>query len=115
MNGWDTDSETDARVKAGSAKGKYRQCSIGWHGECSDPNGESCTCLCHRPDAIELPTPAGSVVAWGSPEDMYIAFKYPDGVWWTNERISRELTDTELRAQISKSDTGWWTELVPKV
>lgn len=27
--------------------GSNRQCSIGWHGECSDPRGESCMCLCH--------------------------------------------------------------------
>lgn len=27
--------------------GTNRQCSIGWHEECSDPYGESCMCLCH--------------------------------------------------------------------
>lgn len=27
--------------------GTNRQCSIGWHDECSDPIGESCQCLCH--------------------------------------------------------------------
>ena len=26
---------------------RNRQCSIGWHGECSDPKGESCGCPCH--------------------------------------------------------------------
>lgn len=26
---------------------RRRQCSIGWHGECSDPNGYSCECPCH--------------------------------------------------------------------
>lgn len=30
-----------------------RQCSIGWHEECSDPQGESCMCLCHDPEARE--------------------------------------------------------------
>lgn len=27
---------------------RNRQCSIGWHEECSDPSGESCECPCHR-------------------------------------------------------------------
>lgn len=26
---------------------RNRQCSIGWHGECSDPAGEECGCPCH--------------------------------------------------------------------
>ncbi|UOK18403.1 hypothetical protein SEA_BRUHMOMENT_87 [Arthrobacter phage BruhMoment] len=31
--------------------GTNRQCSIGWHGECSDRSGETCRCLCHD-DAV---------------------------------------------------------------
>jgi hypothetical protein len=27
---------------------RNRQCSIGWHEECSDPSGETCECPCHR-------------------------------------------------------------------
>lgn len=27
--------------------GTNRQCSIGYHDECSDPYGESCMCSCH--------------------------------------------------------------------
>jgi len=26
---------------------RRRQCSIGWHAECSDPAGVSCECPCH--------------------------------------------------------------------
>lgn len=26
---------------------RFRQCSIGWHFECTDPNGEECECPCH--------------------------------------------------------------------
>lgn len=26
---------------------RNRQCSIGYHGECSDPKGENCGCPCH--------------------------------------------------------------------
>jgi len=28
---------------------RFRQCSIGWHDECSDPAGEECQCPCHTP------------------------------------------------------------------
>jgi hypothetical protein len=31
--------------------GVNRQCSIGWHEECSDPHGDSCRCPCHHPKA----------------------------------------------------------------
>lgn len=27
---------------------RNRQCSIGWHNQCSDPNGYDCECPCHR-------------------------------------------------------------------
>lgn len=27
---------------------RFRQCSIGWHLECSDPRGEECECPCHE-------------------------------------------------------------------
>lgn len=37
-----------------------RQCSIGWHEECSDPRGESCRCLCHD-KGVELWTVEGHV------------------------------------------------------
>jgi hypothetical protein len=30
---------------------RNRQCSIGWHEECSDPAGEWCKCPCHSRDA----------------------------------------------------------------
>lgn len=29
--------------------GIFRQCSIGWHEECSDAYGEECKCSCHAP------------------------------------------------------------------
>lgn len=28
--------------------GRNRQCSIGWHEECSDPEGRECGCVCHQ-------------------------------------------------------------------
>lgn len=27
---------------------RNRQCSIGYHDECTDPNGQRCKCPCHR-------------------------------------------------------------------
>lgn len=27
---------------------RYRQCSLGWHRECSDSKGRVCECPCHR-------------------------------------------------------------------
>lgn len=27
---------------------RNRQCSLGWHDECSDPYGEACECPCHK-------------------------------------------------------------------
>ena len=39
---------TDYLVKVGRKAGKYRQCSIGWHEECSDPYGQDCQCHCHK-------------------------------------------------------------------
>lgn len=38
---------TDAMAREGANTGVNRQCSIGWHGECSDPDGERCRCACH--------------------------------------------------------------------
>jgi hypothetical protein len=36
------------RVLSHSAEHQVnRQCSIGYHGECSDRSGEQCRCLCH--------------------------------------------------------------------
>ena len=51
-DGW-TDEETEARVAAGRAMGMFRQCSIGYHEECSDPDGDECTCTCHTNGGAE--------------------------------------------------------------
>lgn len=32
---------------------RNRQCSIGYHGECTDPSGERCKCPCHRAGMLE--------------------------------------------------------------
>jgi hypothetical protein len=38
---------TDAMANEGRRIGVRRQCSIGWHDECTDPDGDECRCACH--------------------------------------------------------------------
>jgi len=45
---------TDRLVAEGAARGVNRQCSIGWHQECSDPHGDECGCACHTDGAVAL-------------------------------------------------------------
>lgn len=48
----ESDGEWTHRInREGSSKGKFRQCSIGYHDECSDPDGEECKCGCHSDSA----------------------------------------------------------------
>lgn len=48
---------TIAREQAGT----NRQCSIGWHLECSDPKGEKCRCTCHPwPESVQ-----SAPIEWG--------------------------------------------------
>lgn len=46
------DVNTDEQVAAGAARNRNRQCSIGWHEECSDRSGINwngdCNCPCHQ-------------------------------------------------------------------
>jgi hypothetical protein len=44
---------------------RNRQCSIGWHSECSDPDGESCECPHHRDQRVAagLPHVIGTIKA----------------------------------------------------
>lgn len=43
------DETTNNLVRAGAERGIFRQCSIGWHMECSDWSGQNgCECRCHE-------------------------------------------------------------------
>ncbi|QED11784.1 hypothetical protein SEA_BOSSLADY_46 [Arthrobacter phage BossLady] len=44
----DVANQTDCMVRIGSQHGVYRQCSIGWHLECSaaEQRGDDCPCMC---------------------------------------------------------------------
>ena len=47
----DGEDATDRHAAEGAEKGRNRQCSIGWHEECSDRSGINhtgeCACPCH--------------------------------------------------------------------
>lgn len=55
---------------------RNRQCSIGYHNECSDPRGESCECPCHRQPpvgtVIEIDGAPMVVMPPGEPTDALI-------------------------------------------
>lgn len=44
----DNDARTDARWREGSRHDVFRQCSIGWHLECSAWGSGDCKCPCHE-------------------------------------------------------------------
>ena len=42
------DDWTQSHATEGRDRGINRQCSIGYHEECSDPRGDECRCQCHK-------------------------------------------------------------------
>lgn len=60
---WQDESDgdwTDRLLKMAGVHGTYRQCSIGWHGQCSqrDLGAEAdCNCICHDPEDVRSPKP----------------------------------------------------------
>jgi hypothetical protein len=72
---------------------RNRQCSIGYHDECSDPNGISCECPCHKwrvnaeyhVDQWNEKVPVGTVVSFvkGSvePPVATTSAAWVDGEW----------------------------------
>lgn len=47
-----SNEETDLLIRLGQDQGKLRQCSIGFHDECSSPEGDRCACFCHQPRIV---------------------------------------------------------------
>lgn len=72
-------AQTDAMIRAGAAAGKNRQCAIGWHAECSDPNGYTCQCPCHDIVGMaqhatgNMNCPATSVIVVGTDGEPHVA------------------------------------------
>ena len=58
LKGESNDAYTDRLTGADQKKNRpynhrrNRQCSIGYHDECTDPAGETCECPCHEPKEI---------------------------------------------------------------
>lgn len=54
LDGETPEAWTDRLLAIAREVGTKRQCSIGWHLECSDPKGEECRCVCHPwPQSVE--------------------------------------------------------------
>jgi hypothetical protein len=77
---------TDRLLTLARQHGTFRQCSIGYHEECSDQFGESCNCSCH---ALGIELTRDQLEAWAG----------------------RELTDEEVEAL----DIALPTSTVPAV
>jgi hypothetical protein len=56
---------TDRLLKEARKHSIFRQCSIGWHGECSDQYGESCMCSCH---AVTIEITRDQLESWAGRE-----------------------------------------------
>lgn len=109
---------TDHLTKLGSQLGVNRQCSIGYHGECSDPLGEQCRCACHPSRvarrALPLPTDPGLYVdANGDPWTLH-----DNGVWISGEEDDPRdysplipliaVTDEQLALHLDALNTAAW-------
>ena len=57
----DAGAYTDRLLTEARKAGTFRQCSIGYHEECSDPYGESCMCSCH---ALGITLTRDQLEAW---------------------------------------------------
>ena len=56
---------TDRLMKLAREHGTFRQCSIGWHGECSDQYGDECNCSCH---AVTIEITRDQLESWAGRE-----------------------------------------------
>lgn len=56
---------TDRLLTLAREHGTFRQCSIGYHDECSDQYGESCRCTCH---ALGITLTRDQLEAWAGRE-----------------------------------------------
>ena len=59
---------------------RNRQCSIGWHRECTDPDGLTCQCPCHK-DQHEATRPLAPVLA-AAGFRLAELYDLPDATGW---------------------------------
>lgn len=91
--------QTDAMIHAGHAAGKNRQCSIGWHSECSDPNGYDCQCACHQVVAMaqhaitDIDSPVTAVVVVGENGQPHFAMTPTSTIAVIRSALTQALKD----------------------
>jgi hypothetical protein len=98
---------------------RNRQCSIGYHGECTDPAAEACKCPHHRdavPDGVTL-TAALSAAAGTLANCYYLPTETGIRVMVIATGAGRDATPEDLRARIgeaygSKISDGFVTDVV---
>jgi hypothetical protein len=102
-----THAWTDRLVRAGAALGVRRQCSIGYHRECSaradGPNAE-CRCTCHGQEPVP-PLWAGRDLHDGDGPPMLV--DYGDSLVIENEQVSLLDLDREEAAALGAALTAW--------
>lgn len=118
----DDDAYTDRLLSPDSPYDHHRnrQCSIGYHDECSDPRGERCECPCHR--AQELHIELTKVTAELAEQEGVMTLAYVPRHGWTVSLVfGREAPDSPmaggaaygtgdtLMAALQKAvdETGW--------
>lgn len=84
---------------------RFRQCSIGFHDECSDPAGEQCECPCH--EVAPLRTAAGvhtneewEAQAWRLDASLTTALQEKDQ--WHDAAVQAEGDIRDLHAAVAK-------------
>ena len=101
--------------------GTKRQCSIGWHLECSDPKGEECRCACHPwPEPVQsAPMVMGvreSPMGWEPGEGWVdipeVVEVYLDGLRALVKRVRDEVADRVCGTSYEAQEMARVDELV---
>jgi hypothetical protein len=86
---------------------RNRQCSIGWHRECTDPAGEACKCPCHT-DSLPMPLAVQDAVLIAGARRLADLYDLPEVTGHRVMLIAREqaerrrgLPDATLRGGIA--------------
>lgn len=89
--------------------GTYRQCSIGWHDECSERHlgaDAECRCLCHRSEiyTVEGHAEGGVLTVLRAEEGKHYWLAQPDEpetmwAWWVYANSAEEATQRAVRRQ----------------
>ena len=87
-----------------SEHGTYRQCSIGWHDECSQGTAGDCECLCHDPEikwyTVEGHAEGGTITVLRVEEGKYRWLAQPGepATMWAHWVMASSEAEAEQRA-----------------